>query len=334
MDDRFFKGNQSNDIGVTVITPYGGDYADSALRLLSAQESSVIVKLPNDSTFLDEITESIKIYKFLNKNASGARGNFDSIRRAKVDERIEKKDRIRIFIEDALKNADIYVNGDKATISAKEPVTRINEALGKLVAMKYNKLTYMETAPELSDISAIFKHSDGQMSFLGTSDTTPNKLALEEVVQVIGLNNARHMKTSLKSLQDKFGAAPYGFDPKDVQWLVAMLFKLGRVSLTLNSQSLSLLSTNSEELVRYIKLWAKSNHAEKVDVNNGLLLCPNHDKLFDRGYISFDNGGHIVISDELSENSAISMNIKNDMQIELSNDNIKYMEYHRNNVLK
>lgn len=84
----------------------------------------------------------------------------------------------------------------------------------------------------------------------------------------------------------------------------------------------------------HIKPWAKSNYAEKVDVNNGLLLCPNHDKLFDRGYISFDNGGHIVISDELSENSAISMNIKNDMQIELSNDNIKYMEYHRDNVLK
>ena len=119
----------------------------------------------------------------------------------------------------------------------------------------------METAPELSDISAIFKHSDGQMSFLGTSDTTPNKLALEEVVQVIGLNNARHMKTSLKSLQDKFGAAPYGFDPKDVQWLVAMLFKLGRVSLTLNSQSLSLLSTNSDELVRYI---TKREYVEKL----------------------------------------------------------------------
>ena len=261
VDDRFFKGNQSNDIGVTVITPYGGDYADSALRLLSAQESSVIVKLPNDSTFLDEITESIKIYKFLNKNASGARGSFDSIRRAKEDERIEKKDRIRIFIEDALKNADIYVNGDKATISAKEPATRINEALGKLVAMKYNKLTYMETAPELSDISAIFRQNFEGMAGIGIKDTVSNKLALEEVVQVIGLNNARHMKTSLKSLQDKFGAAPYGFDLKDVQWLVAMLFKLGRVSLTLNSQSLSLLSTNSDELVRYI---TKREYVEKL----------------------------------------------------------------------
>lgn len=259
VDGRYFKGNQSNDIGVSIITPYGEDYPDSALRMLSVQEHSVIVKLPNDSTFLDEITDSLKIYKFL--NTLGARGSFDSIRRAKENERLEKKDRICIFIEDALKHADIYVNGDKANISAKEPASRINEALGKLVAMQYNKLTYMETAPELSDIAAVFNGSDGQLSFLGTSDTTPNKLALEEVIQVIVLNNARHMKTSLKSLQDKFGAAPYGFDPKDVQWLVAMLFKMGRVSLTYNSQSLSMLSNTKEELVRYL---TKREFVEKL----------------------------------------------------------------------
>ena len=259
VDGRYFKGNQSNDIGVSIITPYGEDYPDSALRTLSVQEHSVIVKLPNDSTFLDEITDSLKIYKFL--NTLGARGSFDSIRRAKENERLEKKDRICIFIEDALKHADIYVNGDKANISAKEPASRINEALGKLVAMQYNKLTYMETAPELSDIAAVFNGSDGQLSFLGTSDTTPNKLALEEVIQVIGLNNARHMKTSLKSLQDKFGAAPYGFDPKDVQWLVAMLFKMGRVSLTYNSQSLSMLSNTKDELVRYL---TKREFVEKL----------------------------------------------------------------------
>lgn len=261
VDDRYFKGNQSNGIGVSIITPYGGDYPDSALRLLSTQEQTVIIKLPNDSTFLDEITESIKIYKFLNKNATGARGSFDSIRRAKEDERIEKKDRIRIYIEDALKHADIYVNGDKANISAKEPVSRINEALGKLVSMQYNKLTYMETAPELSDIAEIFNDNDGQLSFLGTSDTTPNKLALEEVIQVISLNNARHMKTSLKSLQDKFGAAPYGFDTKDVQWLVAMLFKMGKISLTYNSQSLSMLSNTKDEMVRYL---TKREFVEKL----------------------------------------------------------------------
>ena len=119
----------------------------------------------------------------------------------------------------------------------------------------------METAPELSDIAEIFNDNDGQLSFLGTSDTTPNKLALEEVIQVISLNNARHMKTSLKSLQDKFGAAPYGFDTKDVQWLVAMLFKMGKISLTYNSQSLSMLSNTKNEMVRYL---TKREFVEKL----------------------------------------------------------------------
>ena len=69
------------------------------------------------------------------------------------------------------------------------------------------------------------------------------------------------MRTSLKSLQDKFGVAPYGFNQKDVQWLVAMLFKMGRISLIYNSQSLSMLSNTKDELVRYL---TKREFVEKL----------------------------------------------------------------------
>ena len=260
VDDRYFKNNQSNDIGISIITPYGGDDSDATFRLKSASANEVIVKMPNDSTFLDEITESLKIYKYLNKNGADAKGVLESIIRAKTDEREEKKTRIRIFIEDALKNADIYVNGDKVTLSSHDPAARLNEALGKLVMKQYNKLTYMESAPELSDIAAVF-NDDGQMSFVGVADTTPNKLALDDVLQFISLNNSRHMKTSLKGLQDQFSMAPYGFDQKDVQWLVATLFKQGRIALTLNSQTLSLLNHSKDELVRYI---TKRDFVEKL----------------------------------------------------------------------
>jgi hypothetical protein len=99
------------------------------------------------------------------------------------------------------------------------------------------------------------------MTLIGTSDTIPNKLALEEVIQVISLNNTRHMKTSLKSLQDKFAVAPYGFDVKDVQWLVAMLFKMGKVSYTYNRQTLTLLNNSKEEIIKYI---TKREFVEKL----------------------------------------------------------------------
>ncbi|MCH5267338.1 MAG: HNH endonuclease, partial [Lachnospiraceae bacterium] len=45
---------------------------------------------------------------------------------------------------------------------------------------------------------------------------------------------------------------------------------------------------NHELLIAsHIKPWAKSEAKEKLDDDNGFLMCPNHDKLFDKGYITF-----------------------------------------------
>lgn len=91
--------------------------------------------------------------------------------------------------------------------------------------------------------------------------------------------------------------------------------------------------TDSRLLIAsHIKPWSQSNSEEKVDVYNGLLLCPNHDKVFDSGLITFNNQGEIIISNELSCNDKIFLNLREDMKIELSEKSAKYMEYHRKNI--
>lgn len=82
----------------------------------------------------------------------------------------------------------------------------------------------------------------------------------------------------------------------------------------------------------HIKPWAASSSSEKLDVENGLLLCPNHDALFDGGFISFSNDGNIIISKRLSNMDCIFTNIDPSMKISLSESNKKYLEYHRKNV--
>lgn len=42
------------------------------------------------------------------------------------------------------------------------------------------------------------------------------------------------------------------------------------------------INTN-EQMIKRI-----SDENERLDVDNGFLLCPNHDKAFDKGYITFD----------------------------------------------
>ena len=60
------------------------------------------------------------------------------------------------------------------------------------------------------------------------------------------------------------------------------------------------------------------------------MFCPNHDKAFDKGYISFDNEGNILISEELNEVNKRFLNIYEDMKIELTDENKQYLQYHRN----
>ncbi|MBP3783132.1 MAG: HNH endonuclease [Butyrivibrio sp.] len=81
----------------------------------------------------------------------------------------------------------------------------------------------------------------------------------------------------------------------------------------------------------HIKPWAESSAKEKTSVENGLLLCPNHDKLFDKGYIAFENDGSVLISSLISKENYDLLGIDEDMKIELTEANVPYIEYHRKN---
>ena len=84
----------------------------------------------------------------------------------------------------------------------------------------------------------------------------------------------------------------------------------------------------------HIKPWAKSTNAEKLDGANGLLLAPHVDHLFDKGFISFDENGKMLISDRLPSSviSAWSLN-QSSLPRPLTPEQEVYMTYHRTNIL-
>lgn len=79
----------------------------------------------------------------------------------------------------------------------------------------------------------------------------------------------------------------------------------------------------------HIKPWAECEANERLDIDNGFLLCPGHDKLFDLGFISFDSKGQVLISEKLQENEKTFLNIHEGKTIELNDGNRKYLEFHR-----
>lgn len=60
--------------------------------------------------------------------------------------------------------------------------------------------------------------------------------------------------------------------------------------------------TNERFLIAsHIKPWSDATNEERLDLDNGFLLCPNHDALFDKGFITFTEKGNIVISKQIDD---------------------------------
>lgn len=73
VDDRPYKPTQNFDVGVRILTPasdYGTD--ETTLRMVSGQGREVLVVLPDDRAFMDEIQRYLKIEKYLRLNTSSA----------------------------------------------------------------------------------------------------------------------------------------------------------------------------------------------------------------------------------------------------------------------
>ena len=276
VDDRPYKANQNYDIGVHILTPaadMGTD--DTTLRMVSGQGREVLVVLPDDRAFMDEIQRYLKIEKFLRLNTSSALPQYETIKEGKRLEMRERNANARLYLSESLKDADIYVNGDKAQINAKEVSTRINEALGRLVSTVYHKLSYIDAAYSEDDIRKMFKTSN-QISLNLEGGTEPNVHALDDVLSYVADNTRMHMKTSMKSIKDRFMKAPYGFVEDDVHWLVAKLFRRGDLAFYVNGSSVSTHNKDAEELINYI---TKKSFVDKLMIEQKVRLSEKEKKI-------------------------------------------------------
>ncbi|NNK09927.1 MAG: HNH endonuclease [Flavobacteriaceae bacterium] len=88
---------------------------------------------------------------------------------------------------------------------------------------------------------------------------------------------------------------------------------------------------NTEILIAsHIHPWSKANDDERLDVDNGILLSPDYDALFDKHLISFENTGKIILGDRIASSDYIKLGINGSEKIKnISQGNVFYLERHR-----
>lgn len=85
----------------------------------------------------------------------------------------------------------------------------------------------------------------------------------------------------------------------------------------------------------HIKPWRDSNNTERLNGENGLLLTPTIDHLFDRGFISFEDNGKLLVSPVAHKPSLERMGIPIDSTFNsggFSGGQKTFLDFHRNYV--
>ncbi len=85
----------------------------------------------------------------------------------------------------------------------------------------------------------------------------------------------------------------------------------------------------------HIKPWRDSDNHERLDGENGLLLTPSIDHLFDRGFISFNDDGQLLISPVAHAQSLERMGVPVSTALNVgrfSEEQKRRLDYHRNFV--
>lgn len=92
------------------------------------------------------------------------------------------------------------------------------------------------------------------------------------------------------------------------------------------------ISTKSMLTASHIKEWVSSTDAEKLDDNNGLLLCAHHDALFDKHLITFDNSGNVQVSPTLSAQEQLDLGITTLPSITVTPAMLPYLAVHQSKL--
>lgn len=87
---------------------------------------------------------------------------------------------------------------------------------------------------------------------------------------------------------------------------------------------------NKVLIASHIVPWKDATDKERMDVNNGILLSPTYDALFDKHLISFGDEGEILLSEQLKLTPHSRLGVTGSEQIiGLRDQNLEYLERHR-----
>lgn len=316
IDNRLVSGNSRNTLSINVLSPYALsenhlEYTDETIAAEGMRhDTQLILRLPPQAAFWEDITKVLQIQKYTQK---AILTNVSPMVTAIITMKQQEMEELRTYIteqlRDALSQSTIYIKGDKKDISSAAPIERVQKALKILVETIYNKLGTMGgQEPKDQDILDILTHEAGGALFDDKPEYERTLGAQQEIEQFLALRLARHKPVVLSEVLERFMNAPYGFDRLDVLYCLALLYKKGKITLTLHSQVMGL-ATPADKVYQYL---TQSLYRDKLLLSQRVAVAKR--KIDEAKQIRKTCFGHVTtVTDEDDIMEAIKQDMANEI---------------------
>lgn len=236
LDERLF--GRESELCIHIISPFH-EFADNQASLVmhSFGRDELLVVMPPDDRLVRDILMYKRTEKYIRQNISITQQ--EAVKRILTDKGFQNRERyddLQKRVQTLLGKSKLYVAGNEIEIGVEDAQSRLIKGFHELITRTYSNLrmlrgiTYTE-----NDIAQCLKAS--QDGIFG-NDVAALAESEQELLAFIQSNNRGGVRTTVKSLLEKFERKPYGWYFAAVLCTLASLCVRGKVEMRVDGNLL------------------------------------------------------------------------------------------------
>jgi energy-coupling factor transporter ATP-binding protein EcfA2 len=230
LDDRLY--GREYELAINVITPFH-EHAENAQMLETSSTynaDALFVVMPSDDRLMREVLMYKRTEKYVSQNFSAAQ--HDSVKRILTDKGLQNQERhaqLQKQVATLIGRSRLLLAGSELELSTDDGQTRVLRGFHELITRVYPNLRMLRGVHYTeNDIATCLEQADDG---LFGNDASAMSEAEQELLAFIQGNKRNSVRTTLKSLLERFERKPYGWYYAAVLCILAKLCARGKVEI-------------------------------------------------------------------------------------------------------
>ena len=236
MDDRLY--GRESELAIHLITPFNENTSNlNALRMQSMGRDELRVIMPTDERLIRDLLMYKRTEKYIRQNHSLAQK--EAIKHILHDKSFQNQKRqaeLEQRVQLLMGKSTLIINGSDVDVSSTDAQSRVMTGFHKLIEYTYSHLNMLRSVVySENDIGRYLRQAHDSLL---TNDATALSEPEQEILSFIHSNNRNGIRTTIKSVLERFERKNYGWYYAAILCNLALLSARSKIELRSNGNLL------------------------------------------------------------------------------------------------